>query len=77
MRLIYAFDMHVRGKLSPVSLAGVEFEEKSTATELTYTEQAFFLDGEYGTESRIEGTNGLLDQFVSYLETMRRTGSRT
>jgi len=77
VRLIYAFDMHVGGKLFSVSLAGVEFEEKSTATELTYTEQAFFLDGEYGTESRIEGTNGLLDQFASYLETMRRTGPRT
>jgi uncharacterized protein YndB with AHSA1/START domain len=33
--------------------------------------------GEYGTESRIKGTNGLLDQFASYLETMRRTGPRT
>lgn len=72
--LIYAFDMHVGGKLFSVSLAGVEFEEHSTATELTYTEQAFFLAGEYGTESRIQGTNGLLDQFASYLETMRRTG---
>jgi uncharacterized protein YndB with AHSA1/START domain len=77
VRLVYAFDMHVGGKLFSVSLAGVEFEENSTATELTYTEQAFFLDGEYGTKSRIEGTNGLLDQFASYLETIRRTGPRT
>ena len=77
VRLIYAFDMHLRGKLFSVSLAGVEFEDTSTATELTYTEQAFFLDGEYGIEPRIEGTNGLLDQFASYLETMRRTGPRT
>ena len=71
------FDMHVGGKLFSVSLAGVEFEENSTTTELTYTEQAFFLDGEYGTESRIQGTTGLLDQFASYLKTMRRTGPRT
>lgn len=71
VRLIYAFDMHVGGKLFSVSLAGVEFEENSTATELTYTEQAFFLDRAYGTEPRIAGTNGLLDQFASYLETMR------
>ena len=76
MRLIYAFDMHVAGKLFSVSLACVEFEETSTATELTYTEQAFYLDGEYGTESRMEGTNGLLDQFASYLETLRRKGPR-
>jgi uncharacterized protein YndB with AHSA1/START domain len=77
VRLIYAFDMHVAGKLFSVSLAGVEFEGKSTATELTYTELAFFFGGEYGTESRLAGTNGLLDQFASYLETMRRTGPRT
>ena len=77
VRLVYAFDMHVGGKLFSVSLASVEFEGKSGATELTYTEQAFFLDEEYGAESRIKGTNGLLDQFASYLETMRRTGPRT
>jgi len=29
VRLIYAFDMQVGGKLFSVSLAGVEFEEKS------------------------------------------------
>ena len=75
VRLIYAFDMYVGGKLFSVSLVGVEFEETSTATELTYTEQAFFLDDKYGTQSRIQGTNGLLDQFASYLETLR-SGSR-
>lgn len=77
VRLIYAFTMHVAGKLFSVSLAGVDFEEAPTATELTYTEQAFYLGGEYGTEARVKGTNGLLDQFASYLETMRRTGPRT
>jgi uncharacterized protein YndB with AHSA1/START domain len=70
VRLIYAFDMHVGGKLFSVSLAGVEFKQKSNATELAYTEQDFFLDGEYGTEARIEGTNGLLDQFATYVATM-------
>ena len=77
VRLIYAFDTHVGGKLFSVSLAGVEFGDTSTATELTYTEQAFFLDGQYGTESRIKGTNGLLDQFASYVEALRRTGPST
>jgi hypothetical protein len=43
---------------------------------LIYTEQGFFLLGEYGTESRLAGTNGLLDQFASYLETMRQAGPR-
>jgi uncharacterized protein YndB with AHSA1/START domain len=74
VRLICAFDMHVAGKLFSVSLAGVEFKDTSAATELTYTEQAFFLAGDYETESREKGTNGLLDRFASYLGTLRRTG---
>jgi len=71
-RLIYAFDMQVGGKLFSVSLAGVEFAEKSGGTELTYTEQGLFLAGDYGAESRLQGTNWLLDQFTSHLETLRR-----
>ena len=59
-----------------VSLAGVEFSDKSNATEVTYTEHGFFFHGEYGAESRMAGTNGLLDQFSSYLETMRQAGPR-
>lgn len=53
MRLIYAFDMRVGGAPLSVSLAGVEFE--SGATELTYTEQGFFLAGDYGAEARLAG----------------------
>ncbi|HEY6644297.1 hypothetical protein [Povalibacter sp.] len=71
VRLIYAFDMHVAGKLFSVSLAAVEFEDKSATTELTYTEQAFFFGPDYGADSRTEGTNGLLNQFASYSETIR------
>ena len=71
VRLIYAFDMHVGGKHFSVSLAGVEFQEESGATELTYTEQGFFLDGEYGADSRLTGTNGLLDKFEDYVSTKK------
>lgn len=71
-QLIYAFDMYVGGKHFSVSLAGVEFEESLTGTKMTYTEQAFYLDKDYGTEGRIEGTNGLLDQFTTYLESIRK-----
>ena len=71
IRLIYAFDMHVGGRLFSVSLAGVEFKSKSKATELTYTEQGLFLIGEYNAESRTAGTNGLLNQFTSYVESMK------
>lgn len=69
IRLIYAFDMHVAGKLFSVSLAGVEFNKTSaTTTELIYTEQGFFLHGGYDAESRTNGTNNLLNQFECYLE---------
>ena len=71
IRLIYAFDMQVGGKLFSVSLAGVEFKSKSTGTELTYTEQGLFLIGEYNAESRTAGTNGLLSQFSSYVASMK------
>jgi uncharacterized protein YndB with AHSA1/START domain len=70
VRLIYAFDMQVGGALFSVSLAGVEFKSKLNATELTYTEQGLFLIGEYHTESRTAGTDGLLKQFSAYVESM-------
>ncbi|MBY5867473.1 SRPBCC domain-containing protein [Rhizobium leguminosarum] len=62
-RLIYAFDMSVAGEPFSISLAGVEFSEDSGTTVLTYTEQAFFLAGDYDAESRRHGTNFLLEQF--------------
>lgn len=71
VRLIYAFDMLVGGQLFSVSLAGVEFKSKSDATELTYTEQGLFLIGEYNAESRAAGTNGLLNQFSSYVDSIK------
>jgi uncharacterized protein YndB with AHSA1/START domain len=71
VRLIYAFDMHVAGEHFSVSLAGVEFEDVSGGTELTYTEQALFLVGEYDADGRSEGTNGLLNQFTDHVSTLR------
>jgi len=71
IRLIYAFDMHVAGRLFSVSLAGVEFKSKSKATELKYTEQGLYLVGDYDAEARTAGTNGLLDQFSGYVESMQ------
>lgn len=71
VRLIYTFDMHVGGSLFSVSLAGVEFESDALKTKLTYTEQGLFLVGEYNAQSREMGTNGLLDQFSAYIESMK------
>lgn len=71
VRVIYAFDMHVGGVFFSASLAGVDFMDCSTGTELTYTEQGLFLIGGYDAESRTAGTNGLLDQFTVYVESLK------
>ncbi|MEV6816694.1 SRPBCC domain-containing protein [Micromonospora sp. NPDC051296] len=77
VRLIYAFDMHVAGSHFSVSLAGVEFEDSLGGTKLTYTEQGFFLQGDYDHTSRDKGTQGLLDQFVTHVSTLTaRPGQR-
>lgn len=71
-RLIYDFDMQVAGRLFSVSLAGVEFRRIADGqTEFKYTEQGLFLVGEYDADSRTAGTNGLLDQFCSYVDTLK------
>lgn len=59
------------GQHFSVSLAGVEFRDEPGATALTYTEQGFFLVGEYDADSRLKGTNGLLDQFEAYVSTKK------
>lgn len=66
-QLIYAFDMHVDGAHFSVSLATVDLTTIGDGTRLTYTEQAVLLDGDYGLEGRIEGTELLLDQFRDHL----------
>ena len=73
VRLLYAFDMHVAGDHFSVSLAGVEFDDTPGGTELTYTEQAFFLVGEYDAEERSQGSAGLLDQFTAHVATLTST----
>lgn len=71
-RLVYVFDMQVAGAPFSVSLAGLEFEVEHGWTRLTYTEQAFFLAGDYGRDARLNGTNGLLDRFEAYVSTLSR-----
>lgn len=71
VRLVYSFDMHVAGDHFSVSLAGVEFEEVTGgSTDVTYTEDGFFLVGDYDADSRSAGTEGLMDQFVAHVSTL-------
>lgn len=69
-RLVCSFDMHVGGAHFSISLAGLELADDGAATRLTYTEDGFFLIGDYDEHSRTAGTNGLLDQFVAHVHTL-------
>ena len=67
VRLVYAFDMNVGGDHFSVSLGGVEFEDLPGGTQLTYTEDAFFLIGGYDVDARDESTNALLENFTIHV----------
>ncbi|MEK4032519.1 SRPBCC family protein [Methylocystis sp. IM3] len=66
-RLVYVYDMHVDGVFMSVSLATIELTPQGSKTELRITEQAVFIDGHDGNESRREGTKYLLEQIAANL----------
>ncbi|CAN3991198.1 hypothetical protein MCBRY_002024 [Methylocystis bryophila] len=66
-RLVYDYDMHVDGVFMSVSLATIELTPQGDRTALKITEQAVFLDGKDGNESRREGTKYLLEQIAAHL----------
>ena len=66
-RLVYAYDMHVNGVFMSVSLATIELTPQGAKTALRITEQAVFIDGQDGNESRREGTKYLLEQIAANL----------
>ena len=69
-RLVYDFDMHVAGAHFSVSLATVEFADVEEGTRIVYTEHGVFLVGDYDETGRTAGTEGLLDQFSAYVDTL-------
>ncbi|MCO5216745.1 MAG: SRPBCC domain-containing protein [Thermomicrobiales bacterium] len=70
LRLIYDFDMTVAGRPFSVSLASVEFVPDPEGTMITYIEQGIFFAPDYDAVSRSRGTEGLLDQFAAYVNTL-------
>ena len=60
--IVYAYDMHINGRILSVSLASVGFEERERGTKMTFTEQAVYFGGEDGTESRRHGTAAHFDR---------------
>ncbi len=66
-RIVYDYDMHANGGFMSVSLATIEFTPQGDKTALRITEQAVFIDGKDGNESRREGTEYLLGQIAANL----------
>jgi uncharacterized protein YndB with AHSA1/START domain len=60
-RIVYVYDMHVHGTFMSVSLATIELSVEGAKTRLCFTEQAVYVNGKDGNESRREGTAWLLE----------------
>jgi uncharacterized protein YndB with AHSA1/START domain len=66
-RLVYVYDMHAKGGFMSVSLATIELTPQGARTALRFTEQAVFVDGQDGNDSRRHGTAWLLEQIAANL----------
>jgi uncharacterized protein YndB with AHSA1/START domain len=69
-RIVTTYTMHMNDDLMSVSVATVELEAFERGSRLTYTEQGAYVNPEdqYGPPSRLEGTEGLLDQLGAFLD---------
>lgn len=67
-RIVYAYKMHLDGKLISVSLATVLFATDGAGSKLTITEQGTFLDGYEDKGSREHGTRGLMERIADSLK---------
>ena len=61
-RIVYTYNMHRNGVRISVSVTTVELLANGEGTDLRYTEQGVFLDGEDKPELRERGTRELLDK---------------
>ena len=60
--VVFSYDMRLGKEHLSVSLTTIELAPVDGGTQLTFTEQGAFLDGDpAGVTSRLEGTHGLLD----------------
>lgn len=68
-RILTTYTMHLNDDLMSVSVATLELEAFEGGTRLRYTEQGAYVnpEDEYGPASRLEGTEGLLDQLGAFL----------
>lgn len=61
-RIVYTYNMHRDGVRMSVSVTTVELRADGDRTDLRYTEQGVFLDGEDKPELREHGTKAVLDK---------------
>jgi len=67
-RIVYAYHMHIDGKLISVSLATLQFAVDGAGSKLTITEQGAFLDGYDDAGSREKGTRHLMERIADSLK---------
>ncbi len=68
-RIVYCYDMYVNDEKISVSLATIEFRPDGKGTKLVLTEQGAYLDDGYGGHAgREQGTRGLIENLVIFLE---------
>jgi uncharacterized protein YndB with AHSA1/START domain len=74
-RIVFTYDLSLRGSLVSVSLATVEFRaaDGGAGTQVTYTEHGAFFDGLDDPELRKNGTGGMLDELGHWLERQAAT----
>ena len=58
-RIVYVYDMHIRGKHHSLSLSTVEIAPADGGTRLIYTEQIAYLDGANGAEGAAAREHGV------------------
>lgn len=68
-RIVSCYEMHIDQRRISVSLATIEFTPKGAGVALRLTEQGAFLDGYDDAGERERGTNELLNQLATYLNT--------
>ena len=67
-RMVFAYSMTIGGAPLSASLSTIELEPAKGGTRLRFTEHDVFLDGKDGSESRREGSLGLLERLAQELE---------
>ena len=67
-RIVFAYDISLKGRRLSVSLVTVEFRPASTGTQMTYVEQLTYLDGHEDSAARLLGTQGGFDRLALHLQ---------